>query len=61
MQVQDKHHGKDQGMTRVKVITDKHNQGCISDKTCKASKKGEQSMVKKVRHYPRTRMEKRRL
>ena len=23
MQVQDKHHGKDQGMTRVKVITDK--------------------------------------
>jgi hypothetical protein len=24
MQVQDKHHGKDQGMTRVKVITDKH-------------------------------------
>jgi hypothetical protein len=46
MQVQDKHLGKDQGMTRVKVITDKHNQGCISDKTCKASKKGEQSMVK---------------
>jgi hypothetical protein len=27
LQVQDKHHGKDQGMTRVKVITDKHNQG----------------------------------
>jgi hypothetical protein len=26
MQVQDKHHGKDQGMTRVKVITEKHNQ-----------------------------------
>jgi hypothetical protein len=24
MQVQDKHQGKDQGMTRVKVITDKH-------------------------------------
>jgi hypothetical protein len=40
MQVQDKHHGKDQGMTRVKVITDKHNQGCILDKTCEASEKG---------------------
>jgi hypothetical protein len=39
--VQDKHHGKDQGMTRVKVITDKHNQGCILYKTCKASKKRE--------------------
>jgi hypothetical protein len=39
MQVQDKHHGKDQGMTRVKVITD-------IDKTCEASKKGKQSMVK---------------
>ena len=24
MQVQDKHQGKDRGMTRVKVITDKH-------------------------------------
>jgi hypothetical protein len=24
MQVQDMHHGNDQGMTRVKVITDKH-------------------------------------
>ena len=24
MQVQDKHHGKDQGMTSVKVIMDKH-------------------------------------
>jgi hypothetical protein len=46
MQVQDKHHGKDQGMTRVKVITDKHNQGCILDKTCEASKKGKQSMMK---------------
>jgi hypothetical protein len=42
MQVQDKHHGK----TRVKVLTDKHNQGCILDKTCEASKKGKQSMVK---------------
>jgi hypothetical protein len=41
-----KHHGKDQGMTRVKVITDKHNQGCILDKICEASKKGKQSMVK---------------
>jgi hypothetical protein len=61
MQVQDKHHGKDQGMIRVKVITDKHNQGCILDKTCKASKKGVQSMVKWVRHYPRTGTEKRRL
>jgi hypothetical protein len=39
MQVQYKHHGKDQGMTRVKVITDKH-------KTCEASKKGKQPMVK---------------
>jgi hypothetical protein len=29
MKVQDKHHGKDQWMTKVKVITDKHNQGCI--------------------------------
>jgi hypothetical protein len=46
MQVQDKHHGKDQGMTRVMVITDKHNQGCILDKTCEASKKRKQSMVK---------------
>jgi hypothetical protein len=46
MKVQDKHHGKGQGMTRVKVITNKHNQGCILDKTCKASKKGEQSMMK---------------
>jgi hypothetical protein len=46
MQVQDKHHGKDQGMTRVKVITNKHNQGCILEKTCEASKKGKQSMVK---------------
>ena len=45
MQVQAKHH-KDQGMTRVKVITDKHNQGCILDKTGEASKKGKQSMVK---------------
>jgi hypothetical protein len=59
MQVQDKHHGKDQGMTRVKVITDKHNQGCILDKTCEASKKGKQSMVKYVRHYPQTAMKKR--
>jgi hypothetical protein len=42
MQVHAKHHGKDQGMTRVKVITDKHNQGCILDKTCEASKKGKQ-------------------
>jgi len=58
MQVQDKHHGKDQGMTRVKVITDKHNQGCILDKTCEASKKGKQSMVKYVRHYPQTTMKK---
>jgi hypothetical protein len=46
MQVQDKHHGKDQGMARVKVITDKHNQWCILDKTYEASKKGKQSMVK---------------
>ena len=46
MQVQDKHHGKDQGMTRVKVITNKHNQGGILDKTCEVSKKGKQSMVK---------------
>jgi hypothetical protein len=46
MQVQDKHHGKDQGMTRVKVIIDKHNQECILDKTCEASKKGKQTMVK---------------
>jgi hypothetical protein len=46
MQVRDKHNGKDQGMTRVKVITDKHNQGCILDKTYEASKKGKQSMVK---------------
>ena len=46
MQVQDKHHGKDQGMTRVKVITDKHNQGGILDKTCEVSKNGKQSMVK---------------
>ena len=52
MKVQYKHHGKDQGMTRVKVITDKHNQGCILDKTCKASKKRKQPMVKWVRHYP---------
>jgi hypothetical protein len=46
MSVQDMHHGKDQGMTRVKVITDKHNQGCILNKTCKVSKKGEQPMMK---------------
>jgi hypothetical protein len=46
MQVQDKHHGKDQGMTRVKVVTDKHNQGGILDKTCEVSKNGKQSMVK---------------
>jgi hypothetical protein len=46
MQVQDKHYDKDQRMTRVKVITDKHNQGCILDKTCEVSKKGKQSMVK---------------
>jgi hypothetical protein len=46
MKVQDKHHGKGRGMTRVKAITDKHNQGCILDKTRKASKKGEQSMMK---------------
>jgi hypothetical protein len=39
-------------MTRAKVITDKHNQGCILDKTCKASKKRKQPMVKWVRHYP---------
>jgi hypothetical protein len=24
MQIQDKHQGKDQGMTRVKMMTDKH-------------------------------------
>jgi hypothetical protein len=24
MQIRDKHQGKDQGMTRVKVMTDKH-------------------------------------
>jgi hypothetical protein len=59
--VQDKHHGKDQGMTRVKAITDKHNQGCILDKTCETSKKGKQSMVKWVRHYPQTAMKKSRL
>jgi hypothetical protein len=46
MQVQDKHHGKVQGMTRVKVIANKHNQGGILDKTCEVSKKGKQSMVK---------------
>jgi hypothetical protein len=46
MQVYDKHQGEDQGMTRVKVTTDKHNQECILDKTCEASKKGKQSMVK---------------
>jgi hypothetical protein len=46
MKLPDKHHGKGQGMTRVKVIIDKHNQGCILDKTCKASKNGEQSMMK---------------
>jgi hypothetical protein len=40
------HQGKDRGVTRGKVITDKHNQGCILDKTCEASKKGEQSMMK---------------
>jgi hypothetical protein len=34
-------------MTRVKVITDKHTtKDVFLDKTCKASKKGEQSMVK---------------
>jgi hypothetical protein len=34
-------------MTRVKVITKKHTTNeCILDKTCKASKKGKQSMVK---------------
>jgi hypothetical protein len=46
MQVHDKHQSKDRGMTRVKVITDEHNQGCILDKTCEASKKGKQSMMK---------------
>ena len=46
MQVQDKHHGKDQGMTRVKVITDKHNHRGILDKTCEVSRNGKQSMVK---------------
>jgi hypothetical protein len=34
-------------MTRVKVIMDKHTiKGVFLDKTCKASKKGEQSMAK---------------
>ena len=46
MQVYDKHQGKDRGMTSVKVITDKHNQGGILDKTCEVSKNGKQSMVK---------------
>jgi hypothetical protein len=47
MQVNDKHRGKDRGMTRVKVIMDKHTiKDVFLDKTCKASKKGEQSMVK---------------
>jgi hypothetical protein len=41
MQVQDKHLGKDQGMTRVNVITDKHNQGCILDKNLRGIKEGE--------------------
>jgi hypothetical protein len=39
MKVQDKHHGKDQGMTRVMVITDKHNQGCILDKLARHKRK----------------------
>ena len=34
--VHDRDQGRDRGMTRVKVITDKHNQGCILDKTCEA-------------------------
>jgi hypothetical protein len=46
MWVHGKPRGKDRGMTRVKVITDKHNQGCTLDKICEASKKEKQSMVK---------------
>jgi hypothetical protein len=47
MHIQEKHQGKDRGMTRVKVITNKHaTNGCILDKTCKVSKKGEQSTMK---------------
>jgi hypothetical protein len=47
IRVHDKHEGKDRWMTRVKVITNKHTTNeCILDKTCKVSKKGEQSMMK---------------
>jgi hypothetical protein len=47
MQVQDKNQGKDQRITRIKVITDKPNtkEGSL-DKTYKVSKKGEESMMK---------------
>jgi hypothetical protein len=47
-------------MTWVKVITDKHTTNDVyRKKTCEASKKGKQSMVKWVRYYPPTAMKKR--
>jgi hypothetical protein len=62
MQVHDNHQGKDREITRVKVVTNKHTTNeCILDKTCKVSKKGEQSMVKYVRPYSRMGTKKRRL
>jgi hypothetical protein len=44
--VHDKHQGKDQGMTRVKVIIIKHTTKDVFNKTYKVSKKEEQSMMR---------------
>jgi hypothetical protein len=45
MQGRDKHQGKDQGMTRVKVITDKHPTKNLVRQNLQGVKKGEQSMM----------------
>jgi hypothetical protein len=41
VQVHDKHQGKDQGMTRVKVITDKHTtKDVFEEKLAKCQRRG---------------------
>jgi hypothetical protein len=46
MQGRDKHEGKDQGITRVKVIMNKHpTKKFILDQNLQGVKKGEQSMM----------------
>jgi hypothetical protein len=47
MLIRDKYQGKDQGMTRVKVITEKHTtKECIFRQNLQGVEEGEQLMVK---------------